>query len=163
MVKREDHGISGLFVFLLLGVFGMLSVLMVLFGAQVYRGIVERSEAHGEARVLPAVVRGMVRSGDSAGAVQIMTEGDTEVLAIFAEYDGEMYVTRLYAWDGMLFSSFTGTENEFDPEDGEGLCSALSFSPRIEGNAVICDWSDSAGIAHETRAALYTSGEEVRL
>ena len=68
MVKREDHGISGLFVFLLLGVFGMLSVLMVLFGAQVYRGIVERSEAHGEARVLPAVVRGMVRSGDSAGA-----------------------------------------------------------------------------------------------
>ena len=162
MVKRGNHAVSGLFVFLLLGLFGLLSVFMVLMGAGVYRGIVRRSEEHGGARILPAVVRGAVRSGDGEGAVRVLSEAGCEVLAVYAEYDGETYVTRLYARDGMLLTSFTEAENEFDPEEGEPLCEALSFTPRIEGNSAVCSWTDAEGQTHETRAALDAAGEEAR-
>lgn len=160
MVKRENHAVSGLFVFLLLGVFGVLSVLMVLLSAQAYRGVVQRSEAHAEARILPAILRGALRGGDETGAVRVEQAGDSQILAVYSEYDGEWYVTRLYQAGGTLFSSFTGAENEFDPEDGEALCPALSFAPQILGNSLICQWTDSQGIPRETRVALYAEGEE---
>jgi hypothetical protein len=48
-------------------------------------------------------------------------------------YDGDEYVTRLYAYGGTLRELFTERANEFDPDEGEPIC------PLEELNAGISD------------------------
>ena len=52
--KLSSHAVSGLFVFLLLGVFAVFSTVMVLLGVKAYRGAVERTEAHNASRISSA-------------------------------------------------------------------------------------------------------------
>ncbi|MBR7189025.1 MAG: DUF4860 domain-containing protein [Clostridia bacterium] len=68
---RVQHHMQGVFVFVLLGLFAVMSTLMVLLGAQMYRGTVDRSEANNDYRVLNAYVRSMLRAEDGAGAVAV--------------------------------------------------------------------------------------------
>ena len=49
MMKTKSHSISGAFVFMLLGVFAVFSMLLVVLGAQAYRTTGWRSRAHAEA------------------------------------------------------------------------------------------------------------------
>ena len=49
-----QHSMQGVFVFVLLGLFALMSTLMVLLGAQRYRGTVDRSTANNDDRVLGA-------------------------------------------------------------------------------------------------------------
>lgn len=49
-MKTKSHSISGAFVFMLLGVFAVFSMLLVVLGAQAYRTTGgRRSRAHAEA------------------------------------------------------------------------------------------------------------------
>ena len=49
---------QGVFVFVLLGLFAVMSTLMVLLGAQMYRNTVDKTTENNEGRVLTAYVRG---------------------------------------------------------------------------------------------------------
>ena len=69
----QQHGMQGVFVFVLLGIFAVMSTMMVLLGAQMYRSTVERSAETNQDRVLSAYVRSMVRAGDARGAVSVET------------------------------------------------------------------------------------------
>ena len=70
---KARHSMQGVFVFVLLGLFAVMSTLMVLLGAQMYRGTVDRSADNNRDRVLAAYVRSMLRSGDARGAVTAQT------------------------------------------------------------------------------------------
>ena len=74
--KTVQHSMQGVFVFVLLGLFAVMSTLMVLLGAQMYRNTVDRSTANNEDRVLSAYVRSMIRAEDTHDAM------------IVGEYDG---------------------------------------------------------------------------
>ena len=45
-MKTKSHSISGAFVFMLLGVFAVFSMLLVVLGAQAYRTTVDGAAAH---------------------------------------------------------------------------------------------------------------------
>ena len=62
-------------------------------------------------------------------------------LSVMHNYDGELWVKRLYAYDGYLLESFTlyqdeetGEAVEFVPEQGEKMCELLQFEPAMEGS-----------------------------
>lgn len=46
MMNWKRHSISGAFVFLLLGVFAVFSMLLTVLGAQAYREIIDESSSH---------------------------------------------------------------------------------------------------------------------
>ena len=69
--KRVQHSMQGVFVFVLLGLFALMSTLMVLLGAQMYHNTVDLSTANNDGRVLSAYVRSMVRAEDAAQAVTV--------------------------------------------------------------------------------------------
>ena len=48
---KNNHAISGVFVFLLLGIFAIFSTIMVVMGAKAYRGMVEKADVHNSIRV----------------------------------------------------------------------------------------------------------------
>jgi hypothetical protein len=86
---------QGVFVFVLLGLFAVMSTLMVLLGAQMYRNTVDHSTANNEDRVLSAYVRSMIRAEDTSDAMVIGEYDGVKALAMREDLDGETYVTWL--------------------------------------------------------------------
>ena len=65
----SSHAISGVFVFLLLGIFAVFSTVMVLLSARAYKGAADRLADHNAARIAPAYLRSMVRADDEKDVV----------------------------------------------------------------------------------------------
>ena len=57
--KSVQHSVQGVFVFVLLGLFALMATLVVLLGAQMYRGIVDMSTNNANERILTSYVRSM--------------------------------------------------------------------------------------------------------
>ena len=57
----RKHSISQVFVFVLLGIFAVMSTLMVLLSAQMYRGVVGKTEQNSSYRILTSYVSNAVR------------------------------------------------------------------------------------------------------
>ena len=143
--KLSSHAVSGLFVFLLLGVFAVFSTVMVLLGVKAYRGAVERTEAHNASRISSAYIRSMLRSDDEAGAFSLEScEGvvgepgaeqsvTVDTLTLRNDY-GEAYITRIYVYDGFLREWFTRASEPFHPDRGEIVCPADEMTVESTGS-----------------------------
>ena len=113
---RTQHSMQGAFIFVLLGLFALMSTLMVLLGAQMYRATVDNSERNNQDRVLSAYVRSMARAYDNADSVAVEKKGDIEALTFSEVYDGEKYVTWIYQYEGKLYEQFTDLLEDFSPD-----------------------------------------------
>ncbi len=71
MKKLTGHAISGVFVFLLLGIFAVMGTVTVLMGANTYKNSGDTSNAHNEERILANYIRSMARSCDEADSISI--------------------------------------------------------------------------------------------
>lgn len=101
-MKTKSHSISGAFVFMLLGVFAVFSMLLVVLGAQAYRTTVDGAAAHTQKRIVTAFVRNAVRAQDERGAITVEEHDGLPVLALSSELDGERYVQYIYSYGGSL-------------------------------------------------------------
>ena len=140
--KSISHSMQGVFVFVLLGLFALMSTLMVLLGAQMYRGTVEKATENGENRLLGAYVRSMIRAEDAAQSVKIETYGETTALALYEDIDDEPYVTWIYLYDGNLYEQFTSADNDFDPESGTEIGPATQFAPQLKDGLLLAFITD---------------------
>lgn len=133
---RHSHAISGVFVFLLLGIFAVFSTVMVLLGAKAYRAAAARSEEHNTRRVASSYIRSMLRSIDEENTLSIEEIGGIQTLSMLNRYEEDSYVTRIYVYDGMLREWFTEADAVFEPEFGESVCPADSLEAEIDGNTL---------------------------
>ena len=140
-IARSPKMIQNVFVLLLLSMFAILSTFLVTVGAQLYRNTVDSAEKNNNTRIMTAVVRSAIWAEDG-GQVETETlqydvedgpSGELTALSILHEYDGEIFVKRLYAYEGWLRESFTEKEMPFNPEYGEELCEIAGFEPAING------------------------------
>lgn len=152
--RTINHSMQGVFVFVLLGMFAVVSTLIVLLGAQMYRNTVDRAASNNEDRVLAAYVRSMVRAEDADRAVTVEPQNGITTLALREDLDGTPYVTWLYCYQDQLYEQFTSEGDDFDPEDGTAICPALGFEPRIEGGLLTVNLKDGNGKAETVRVAL---------
>ena len=155
-IAAGSHDIAGAFVFLQLGLFALLSVLLVLFGVQAYRRTVARSDKIGYDRILSAYLRSMVRAQDEEGSI----EADPDMIRLSYEFDGTVYVTRIYVHDGMLREWFADENYDFRPEDGDEICEAGSLSARLENGLLHVEITDTDGDVIGTDIALRCHGTE---
>ena len=132
--SAPSHAISGVFVFLLLGIFAVFSTVMVLLGAKAYKATADRAAEHNAGRIANAYLRSMVRNDDSTGSLRVDDiDGMTSVTMLY-DYDGEEYLTMIYVYDGMLRELFTYAEAEFEPENGETVCAADEMKASLSGH-----------------------------
>ncbi|MBR1607060.1 MAG: DUF4860 domain-containing protein [Clostridia bacterium] len=124
----SSHAISGVFVFLLLGIFAVFSTVMVLLSARAYKGAVDRLAAHNAARIAPAYLRSMVRADDEMDVVFVEEKAGVTSVTLRNVYDGEAYVTRMYCWEGMLCEWFSEEASEFIPAEGESVCACEALT-----------------------------------
>lgn len=131
--RQQGHDITGAFVFMLLGIFAVMSTVLVLFGVRAYRSSIERSDLNNEERLLSFYLRSMMRNVDEENRIGVETIGGTDTLYYTESYDGEEYVTRIYSWDGMLREWFSERSRPFEPGEGEILFEADSFEAELDG------------------------------
>ena len=130
----SNHAISGVFVFLLLGVFAVFSTVMVLLGAKAYKATADRAAEHNASRIANAYVRSMVRADDDMDSMSVEDVNGLTAVTMHYDYDGEEYLTRIYVYDGKLWEWFTYAEAEFDPEAGEKVCAADEMKASLSGH-----------------------------
>ena len=128
-----SHTISGVFVFLLLGIFAVFSTVMVLLGAKAYKATADRAAEHNASRIANAYIRSMVRGDDCSGSLRVDDIDGLTAVTMLYEYDGEEYLTRIYAYDGMLRELFTYAEADFEPEHGEEVCAVDEMRASLSG------------------------------
>lgn len=158
--SKHNHTISQAFVFLLLAVFAMLSTLMVLLSAQLYRGTVAQTERTGDKRVLSSYITNVVRGNDGAGMVHVDERAGVRMLVFDWEDSGEHYETMVYCHDGYLRELFADVRQEFDPEYGEEICAARAFEPALQDGLLEIRLEDEYGQESVLRLAL-RCGQEV--
>ena len=152
--KTVQHSMQGVFVFVLLGLFAVMSTLMVLLGAQMYRNTVDRSTANNEDRVLSAYVRSMIRAEDTSGAMEIGEYDGVKALAMREDLDGEAYVTWLYCYEGQMYEWFTSDDGEFRPESGTAISPAQRFEPSLDNGLLTVNLVNAKGEPETVRVAL---------
>ena len=151
--QQPPMRIQNVFIFLLLAIFAVSAIFLTALSAQVYRDTVEVSNRNNAARVASAILRGAVQ-GEDSGNVCIREENGIPVVTFVNDYDGEIYLRRLYCAGGYLRESLASEEMPFDEEMGEALIEAVSFEPVMEGNLLSARIETPEGGVQEVRVAL---------
>ena len=161
--NARKQSVTGIFVFVILGLLAVMSTLLVLLSAQMYRGTVASAEKTGEYRILTSYVRSMVRGMDRMDGIRVETWTDEStgescpVISLLESIDGEEYQTQLYVWEGMLRERFTEAIWEFDPEDGEEICPADRMEATLDASGLLTVVLEANGKSQEVCIALRCS------
>ena len=151
--------IQNLFVVLLLALFALLSTFLVTMGAQLYRNTVDSAERNNNSRIMTSVVRSAIWAEDGGEIyVDRMEDSGLTTLTIRTNDSGEIYYTRLYAYDGYLRECYQGDDIPFNPEYGETMCELNRFDPSIEGNVLTVELESKDGIASTVRMVMRAGG-----
>ena len=146
--KGSGHAISGTFVFLLLGVFAVISTLLVLLCAQAYRNTVDQTALHRDERIIQSFIRNTLRAEDAEGAVGAVEKEGINTLTITSHFGSETYVRYLYCYEGILRDLFIAAEDHFHPDFGEEICPAESFTASLKDGLVTVEMTDTNGKAY---------------
>ena len=159
---KNNHAISGVFVFLLLGIFAIFSTIMVVMGAKAYRGMVEKADVHNSIRVASSYIRTMLRSNDEAGVLRVEDVDGVQTITMENDY-GDIYVTRIYLYDGKLREWFALADIPFEPANGETVCSLDTMQAESKDgllHVVVSEHGPEMEIDYAPRTAEPAGGEE---
>lgn len=162
VTQRQHHSIAGVFVFLLLGLFAVMSMLLVLESAQVYRGIVDETAQHNNQRILRAYMRNALAAEDNEGVVQVQEIDGIKALVISEPPDeSDSYVRYIYCYDGALRELYVSTSYGFQPQSGEEICEMGQCDMELKGQLLCVNITDAQGNVYSENIALRTPGGEV--
>lgn len=146
MKKRTEHRhmIDILFVLSLFCVFAASSVLLILFGVDIYKKTVHQMDTNYTSRTSIAYITEKIRQSDTANSILITTQDDIQVLMLTNNIDGITYATSLYEYDGYLYELFARTDIELPLDAGQPVMELqqLSFS-QISPNILEIRFTDS--------------------
>lgn len=154
-MRSGSHTIAGAFVFLLLGIFALFSVILVLLSAGAYNRVTEASERNNQARIAPSYLRTMVRGHDVTDGIRtehlagILREdedsGETSVEQVALDalvLDDEAAITRLFVYDGWLYECSEPKDEEPEEEIPADVCLGSCMSPVTEADEMVTELKD---------------------
>ena len=142
--KTEKHEIDSVFALLLFTLFSGCILLVLLLGASSYEGIVTRDGQAYDARTGVQYIAAKLRHGDEAGSVQVgsfsertdRAADDIATLYLRLDAGGEFFYTKIYYYDGYIRELLCPDTIALDPEAGQEVLAATSFSVEQEGSLI---------------------------
>ena len=148
--KMRKHEIDSAFVLLLFALFAGCILMVLLLGASSYEKVVNRDAKAYDARIGVQYIAAKLRHGDASACVQAGSFADKNnsdadeipTLYLGMSAEGEFYYTKIYYYDGYIRELLCTEEDELEPEDGQEVLKATSFSVDREGNLlrICCRW-----------------------
>jgi len=158
-MEKRGLKISDLGAVLVFCLFALCLLLVLLTGARSYAGLVRRGESAFDRRTAAQYVTTRVHQADCAGGVSVGSFGDCQALILRQEIEGEVYLTRIYCFDGWLRELFAAQSGAFSPEDGEALLRLSDISFDLEGNRLSAALTLPGGETETLILCLRSAGE----
>lgn len=124
-MKHEGRNPMGIYTIAIVGLFLAGFFLLVVFGAQSYRGIVGTQDYNRDSRAVLSYISTSVKDNDTAGAVKLMDSEEGKVLVIS---DGDSgYALRIYAHDGKVMEDFGREDSGLDLDNAQVIGETGTF------------------------------------
>jgi len=138
------HEMDSVFVLLLFTLFAGCVLMVLLLGASSYEGVVVRDGQAYDARTGVQYIAAKLRHGDEAGCVQVgsyadrldVTADDITTLYLKLSSVGEPFYTKIYYYDGYIRELLCPDQIALDPEAGQEVLAATSFSVEQQGSLI---------------------------
>lgn len=147
--------------FITLAVFAMLAVCMLAVlasGAGIYSRLTSRAKSQYDSRTVSRYLTTRIHQADAAGQLSLEEFGETPAIVLREELGGEVYLTRIYCYEGYLRELFTPENGTFSPEDGEKLLPAQALTPNRQGGLLFLELICSDGSRRELILYLRSEG-----
>lgn len=127
--SNKQHSIDILFMLSLFCVFALCSVVLIIFGADIYQDTVDKTNQNYLERTSVAYLTEKLRQTDIAQAVSIVTVDGVDMLTIESKINDQLYSTRLYEYEGYLYECFSRSDITLSPDAGQEIfeMNGLSF------------------------------------
>ena len=132
-LRPGRHTADFLFLIALFCVLLSSAFLVILLGANVYRGVASGLAQTDNSRTALLYVTEKLRQNDTEGAVALGTLDGTEALVIERGYPDGDYRTYIYFHDGYLRELFVPAGQAAAPEDGQPLLELAEMEISREG------------------------------
>lgn len=140
-LKKTEH----LFSFLLFFVFLLCSAFTILIGSRVYENIHARDDIAFETTTALSYITNKVRQNDTAGAITLRNDGETEILVLTSVFDKQKYETWIYQMDGGLYELFTAADSGLDITAGQKIMDGGPVSFSIDDSSLLTVSLDETG------------------
>lgn len=145
---RPGSALQGGFTFALLSCFAVLSLLIVLLGANVYRSVETASGRNETARTALSYIAGKVRSFDAKDMIRVDALPEGDVLVLGGLYGGVRYDTYIYESGGYLCECFARADRGLDKNLGDSLVESYGFSADLADGDLTVSIKDQTGAVH---------------
>ena len=125
---RRQSSAGTLAALMLTCVFGATLLLSLAAGAGVYRRVEDRVDESSRARVSLSYITAKIHACDQAGMVEAGSFGEGGAVFLYEEFDGFVYETILYVYDGNLMEMLCEKGWEMAPEFGEPVSPARALT-----------------------------------
>jgi len=138
-------------------VFTMSVLTVLMLGVNAYRNVTDISRDGYEERICLSYIWTKVKNGDEAERVYISDFQGLSALCIDEVYDGAIYHTMIYHYEGWVYELLFESGLEFSPMDGIPVIrnASLSFERIEDGLIKVSAGSESAFIS--TRGKMNTA------
>ncbi len=119
--SNKQHTIDILFMLSLFCVFAICSIVLIIFGADIYQDTVNKTNDNYLERTSVAYITEKLRQTDMDQSVSIVNTDGIDMLTIESEIEGKMYSTRLYEYDGHLYECFSRSDIILSPDAGQAI------------------------------------------
>ena len=144
----------------LFAVLAVCMILVLLTGADVYKGLTVRGQQSYETRTVPLYIATKVRQADCAGAIGTEEYNGIDVLQLKDWIHEACYVTRIYCYDGYVREWFAAESVGFDPAAGERISPAEEMHFSLEEGCLFVTVKQENGTVSEQRLTLRSVGGE---
>lgn len=156
-MRKKNGSPVAIYTMCIAGLFLAGFLLLVVFGAQIYRNTVEGQTQNNRTRALLSYLSACVRAGDSAGAVTIR-EADGEPVLCIADGDSG-YGLRIYRQEDRLVEDYGRLEDPLNPDQAQTIGRTKRFEVRkltehtytvvTDAGSVILNVRSREAVAHE--------------
>lgn len=129
MIKGDNRQFSFhlVFIILLFLMITIMSLIIILFGKDIYSSINEDRASNYEKRVSLSYVANKIRQSDKKNNVRIESLYGENAVVINEKYDDVVYETWIYFYDNAIYEMFTDEGVKFNLEDGMKVMEVESF------------------------------------
>jgi len=124
-LKRPSRSYLGLYTIGVAALFLAGFFLLVVFGAQTYRGTVATQTVNNKDRALLSYFATCISSNDSNGAVYVSDSEYGQVLEIPDGTTG--YGLRIYCHEGKLMETYAALDGQLNPQEDIAICDTEVF------------------------------------
>lgn len=118
-MRERKSPMNGMLLFLIYGMFALLSLFLVVIGAKVYRRVVAVGDENTSVRSSCLYVANKIRM--NSGTVSLEKREGIPVLVLSEASEAGEYESLIYFYNGSLCENYQKAGQDFRPEAGERL------------------------------------------